>query len=270
LSADLVEAQPEFSSPPVARWRWWVHLILIGGYFVPATVLHRAGPRPLMTNTARGLLIVAGVDFLVFAAVFAIGIAFSRATPDALYLRWRPGWWVVPLGLGYSVAMRIAVAIVMIPIVIFVLITVALANGDAKHFMLTHQPRFEHLLNLTALSSSPAYYWLTITVISLMSAGVREELWRVGTLAGLRALFPTAFDSTKGRITAVALVAVLFGTAHIYLGFIGAIMAGILGFFLGVIIVGHRSVWPAVFAHWLLDATSFAALPFLVKQLPHT
>jgi membrane protease YdiL (CAAX protease family) len=273
LSADLIDARPELaapSPPPVARWRWWLHLILIGGFFVPATLLHRDRTRPVLTNSPSGLLIVAGIDFLLFAAVFGVAISFSRATPDNLYLRWRPGWWVIPLGLGYSIAMRIAAAIVMLPIVAFVLLTVALANGGVKDFMQTHQPHWDHLLSVTALASNPVYYWLTITLVSFLSAGVREELWRVGTLAGLRALFPTAFGSTKGQISAVALLALLFGAAHTHLGFMGAITAGILGFFLGVIIVGHRSVWPAIFAHWLLDAATFAALPFLLKQLPHT
>jgi len=35
----------------------------------------------------------------------------------------------------------------------------------------------------------------------------------------------------------------------------------LLGFGLGVIMVLHRSIWPAVIAHGMFDATSLALLP---------
>ncbi len=271
MNADPAKA-PIASAPPspagVARWRWWVHLILIGGYFLPLTFFHRGQTAPVLTNRPAGLLVVSAVDLLVFGIVFGLALLVSRATRDELYLRWRPGWWVLPLGLGYSIAIRIAAAAVMIPIVIGVLLVIALTGGDIHQFMAAHQPRLDHLFNPAVLSSNRAYYWLILTLVSFINAGVREELWRVGTLAGLRALFPNAFASVRGQIAAVALIAILFGAAHVYLGLIGAVMAGILGLLLGIIIVGHRSVWPAVFAHGFLDATSFAAVPFLLNHLP--
>jgi len=42
--------------------------------------------------------------------------------------------------------------------------------------------------------------------------------------------------------------------------------AGILGLFLGVLIVLHRSIWPAVIAHGLFDATSMAVLPWWIEK----
>jgi membrane protease YdiL (CAAX protease family) len=42
----------------------------------------------------------------------------------------------------------------------------------------------------------------------------------------------------------------------------------LLGFLIGIIMVMHRSIWPAVIAHGLFDATSFAILPFLADRLP--
>ncbi len=33
-----------------------------------------------------------------------------------------------------------------------------------------------------------SFFWLTLTLVSFVVAGVREEMWRAGTLAGLRAL----------------------------------------------------------------------------------
>ncbi len=214
-------------------------------------------------------MVVSALDLLVFGVVFAIAVSISRATRDDLYLRWRPGWWVVPLGLGYSVAIRVATLIAMIPVMVVILLIVTLAGGDIHQFMAAHQPRFDHLFNAAAMSSNRTYYWLIVTLISFTNAGLREELWRAGTLAGFRALFPKLFGSTGGQLVAVAISAVIFGAAHAHLGFIGAISAGILGLLLGAIMVNHRSVWPAVFAHGFFDAASFAALPFLLQHMPH-
>jgi membrane protease YdiL (CAAX protease family) len=36
----------------------------------------------------------------------------------------------------------------------------------------------------------------------------------------------------------------------------------VLGIFLGLIMVYHRSIWPAVLAHGFFDATSMAVLPW--------
>ena len=66
---------------------------------------------------------------------------------------------------------------------------------------------------------------------------------------------------------AVALIAVVFGAAQINMGLYAAIIAGLLGLMLGLIIVWHKSIWPAVFAHGFIDATSFAILPFVIDRL---
>jgi len=44
-------------------------------------------------------------------------------------------------------------------------------------------------------------------------------------------------------------------------------MTTLLGFGLGVIMVLHRSIWPAVIAHGMFDATSLALLPWLVEKM---
>lgn len=250
----------------VSRWRWWVHLILIGGYFAAPLFFHRAGTRSELTNSAGGLIFVSAIDILFFAFVFLVAVWISRATRDDLYLRWRPGWSVVPLGLVYSVGIRLVVAIVAI--IVVVLVAVAGVQPDAlRHFMSEHRPQLERIANPEVIQSSPAYYWLSITLISFLNAGIREEFWRVGTLAGLRALFPAAFGSVGGQIVAAGGIAIVFGAAHARLGFIAAIAAGGLGFMLGIIIIFHRSVWPAVFAHGFFDAATFAALPFIIRHL---
>lgn len=47
---------------------------------------------------------------------------------------------------------------------------------------------------------------------------------------------------------------------------IAAVGAGILGLLLGFIIVLHRSIWPAVIAHGLFDATTLAFLPWVLEK----
>jgi hypothetical protein len=32
----------------------------------------------------------------------------------------------------------------------------------------------------------------------------------------------------------------------------------------------HRSIWPAVIAHGMFDATTFALLPWVIEALPKT
>jgi membrane protease YdiL (CAAX protease family) len=108
-----------------------------------------------------------------------------------------------------------------------------------------------------------------VTLVSFVVAGLREEIWRAGTLAAMRALWPRAFASRGGQYLAVTLIAVLFGAMHLGMGIIAAFMAGVLGFLLGVIMILHRSVWPAVIAHGLFDATTLAILPWSLEKLQH-
>jgi membrane protease YdiL (CAAX protease family) len=112
-----------------------------------------------------------------------------------------------------------------------------------------------------------AYFWLTVTIASFVVAGLREELWRAGTLAALRALWPGLFEARDGQIAGVALIAIVFGLAHLALGLLPAAMAAILGLLLGIIIVAHQSIWPAVIAHGMFDATSFALVPIALQHL---
>jgi membrane protease YdiL (CAAX protease family) len=44
-------------------------------------------------------------------------------------------------------------------------------------------------------------------------------------------------------------------------------LTAVLGFALGLIIVFHRSIWPAVLAHGMFDATTLALLPLLARFL---
>ncbi len=112
------------------------------------------------------------------------------------------------------------------------------------------------------------YFWLTLTLVSFVVAGLREELWRTAFLAGLRQLWPQHFGTRTGRITAVVIAAIVFGFAHLGMGLLAVLIAALIGLGLGLIMIFHRSIWPAVIAHGMFDATTLALLPWIAKKLP--
>jgi membrane protease YdiL (CAAX protease family) len=250
-------------SKQISRRRWWIHLILIGGYFAAAipSALLQTPRRPALLGTTRGLLIVCCVQIALFSIIFGLGWLASRASADQMLLRWRQGWWSVPLGIGYSIAMRMGLAIVLFVIVAILLATRLLSREGIAKFS-ESQNAAEKIVDLAAMQHNRAYFWLTITLASFGVAGLREELWRSGTLAAMRALWPDLFDGRDGQIAGVALIAIVFGLGHLAYGPVAAAMAGILGFLLGIIMVMHQSIWPAVIAHGAFDATTFAFLPW--------
>src|SRR3954463_14079238 len=106
------ESIAETTSTPVAlgpgpRIRWWIHLILIGGYFVPSILFSRAKPHPVLSQNSAGLLTVCAMQMGVFAVVFALGDGSSHAATDQMLELCGPGWWVVLLGFVDSIAIRI-------------------------------------------------------------------------------------------------------------------------------------------------------------------
>ncbi|MFN2541308.1 MAG: CPBP family intramembrane glutamic endopeptidase [Chthoniobacterales bacterium] len=104
---------------------------------------------------------------------------------------------------------------------------------------------------------------MTVTLRSFVVAALPEEMWRAGSLAAMKALWPDSFGDREGQIAAMVVIATVFGMAHLAMGVVAAVMAILLGFFLGILMVVHRSIWPAVFAHGFFNATTFAVLPDL-------
>jgi membrane protease YdiL (CAAX protease family) len=224
-------------------------------------------PGPALSGDARGLLIVCGLEIVLFSLFFGLGWLASRASKEDLFLRWRPRWGVVSMGIIYSIAIRIGLGLVAM-VAVAILLAARVTTPEAlEKFAGANRPDVETIVSVPALQNNSSYYWLTITLVSFVVAGLREELWRAGTLAAMRALWPRAFASTGGQCIAITLIAVLFGAMHLGMGPIAAALAGILGFFLGLIIVLHRSIWPAVIAHGLFDATTFAILPWALEKL---
>jgi membrane protease YdiL (CAAX protease family) len=254
----------------VSRWRWWLHLLLITAYPVFIGAAGWAGGAahgPALSQTPHGLMIACVAELLIFGVAFGLAWLASRASADDLLLRWRNGFWPVPAGIGYSVALRVALGVVMALAGAMLIGTRLISPEALQHFFTANRPDVEAIVDISSMRDNPLYFWLTVTFVSFVLAGLREELWRSAFLGGLRALWPGRFGSRAGQIAAAAVAAVIFGFGHLPQGLVAAILAGLLGLGLGVIMVLHRSIWPAVFAHGMFDATSLALLPWAMQQL---
>jgi uncharacterized protein len=172
----------------------------------------------------------------------------------------RPILW----GMLYSVLLRVAIVIVASVVLVPYL---ALKGGDTAKSVEKFRPKIESVVDSEALKN-PLYLLLTLTGVSFVVAGFREELWRAGVLAGLIGLAPSLFSGRKGQVFAVAIAAAVFGLGHLPQGAGGVFLTGALGFGLGLIIVWRRSVWEAVLAHGFFDATTFAGLYLIVRFFP--
>jgi membrane protease YdiL (CAAX protease family) len=263
--------EPQCHGPVlINRRRWWIHLILIVAYLLLVGVNgweRREDHQPALAHTSGGLLLECAIGLLIFSFVFGLAVMTSRASRDDLWLRWRRGFWPVPLGIGYAVALRVAVGIIMAVLGIVLMVTHVMTPESLREFVTTNRPDVGTIVDVSAMREDPVYFWLALTLVSFVLGGLREELWRSAFLAGLRTLWPKYFGSHGGQIAAVAIVAIVFGLGHLRMGPIAALIAGLLGFGLGVIMVLHRSIWPAVIAHGMFDATSLALLPRVMEKL---
>ena len=255
---------------PVNRRRWWIHLALVCGYLIIAGAVgwgRNSNHSPALTHTVSGLLLVCMLELLFFALVMSLALISSGASRDDLFLRWRGGFLPVPLGIGYSIALRIAVAITMMMVAFIAIVSRVMSPQSLHQFSLAHRPEVEVMVDVSAMRHNPFYFWIVLTLVSFVVAGLREEFWRAAFFSGLRNLWPQSFSSRGGQILAMAVAAIIFGMGHLAMGPVAVVLASLLGFGLGAIIVMHQSIWPAVIAHGVFDATSLALLPWVQELL---
>jgi membrane protease YdiL (CAAX protease family) len=274
----VLPSDPSESPPPIRtttvrqtpRWRWVIHLLVIGvyptfGLFFRLTT-GQVPQGPVLSGNVRGLLLVSALELIVFATFFAAACLISRPSREQLMWRWRPGWWVIPLGVGYSIALRIGLVVIAVVVVSVLAATQTVTPEKVQAYVSANRPDVEAMVSVPAMRSSPVYFWLTITLVSFVVAGIREEMWRAGTLAAMRAVWPRTFGSRLGQCLAITLIAVAFGAMHLRMGVLAAVGAGVLGLLLGLIIILHKSIWPAVIAHGVFDATTLALLPWWIEK----
>lgn len=264
----------EVNRQPVNRGGWAVHLALMTLYIFALLVIGLERNRvvqPALSHSVKGLLMVCGVELGMFGLVFGLACLASRPTAEDLLLRWRGKAQPVWLGAAYSVGLRLLVGFGALFAAGVLVLTKVVSFQHLQDFAMEKRPQVEKMVDVSALRDNPVYYLMALTVVSFVLAGLREELWRVSVLAGLRRVWPGQFGSKAGQLAAVGVVAVIFGLAHWTMGPLAAVMAGLLGVGLGCIMVFHGSIWPAVFAHGFFDCTSIALLPYafeLLRQLP--
>jgi uncharacterized protein len=92
-----------------------------------------------------------------------------------------------------------------------------------------------------------------------MTAGICEEL----LYRGFVMWYVTAWVARLGGgvgwaalILALVITSVLFGAAHIYLGRVPAIKAGVAGLVFGIVVLGSGLIWPAAIMHAAVDLNS--------------
>ena len=221
----------------------------------------------VLSQTVGGLLSVCALELLVFGLIFGLACFASRATRDDLLLRWQGRIKPILLGAGYSIALRFALVLLVIAIGIGLVATRVMSLDSLKDFFSNNRPGVEAIIDVAAMRNNPAYFWLTLTIVSFVVAGLREELWRSAFLAGMKALWPQCFGSRAGQILAVILCAIVFGLGHSAMGSLAVCIAGFLGVGLGLIMIFHGSIWPAVIAHGIFDATSMAMLPWAMAHI---
>jgi len=258
------------TTPAVSRGRWSIHLLLITAYILVTGLLglgRRGTNVAILSRTTGGLLWVCALELLVFGVVFVMAWLASRATRDDLLLRWKGKIKPVLLGAGYSVALRLALALLVIAMSIGLVVSHIMTPDSLKDFFSANRPGVERIIDVAAMRNDPVYFWLTLTVVSFVVAGLREELWRSAFLAGMRGLWPQHFSSRVGQVLAVIICSVIFGFGHLAMGPLAVCFAGVLGVGLGLIMIFHGSIWPAVIAHGLFDATSMAMLPWAMAHI---
>ncbi|MFM7101948.1 MAG: type II CAAX prenyl endopeptidase Rce1 family protein, partial [Verrucomicrobiota bacterium] len=212
--------------------------------------------------TPGGLLQVGGTNLVLFGGVFLVAVALGRPSRRELHGTSAPGWMHWLLGFAWSIALRLGVGVILFPVAAA---SMALRGREGPADLEGFRPKIENLLNPEALAD-PAYLLVCATFISFLVAGLREELWRAGMIAGVARLLAGRVSPRQAELAGVAFAAVVFGFGHLTQGWAGVLLTGVLGLGLGGILILRRSLAEVVIAHGFFDATTFVALAILTNR----
>jgi membrane protease YdiL (CAAX protease family) len=247
-------------------WRVRVALVVLALYVIVPGVLgwfRSQEEEALLPPGSAALLRVCALELTVFAVLLAAVVRTGQVSRVDLLLRWRGGWWVLPRAAGWSVVLRLGVGLALGA----ALVGWQAVRGTPLDSLEDLRPRVEAMVDVEALRD-PVYLALMLTVVSFVLAGLREELWRVGMVSLLGRAFPGLFAGRFGPWLALVPTALIFGMAHIAQGGFGVAATALLGLGLGAVMLWHRSLWDAVFAHGFFNATTFGMLVLLADHLP--
>lgn len=227
-------------------------------------------PGPALPREVPELLKFGVVELAFFAAFWVVAWLLARPTKTELGLRWRGAKRETGWGIFYFLILRLG-PIILVMGLMAVALTVAMMLGyrqeDITHAVQEYQKhnvKPERMVSQHALRTDPIYMLVVTTFVSFIVAGLREELWRTFSMTAMNHLFPRHWKPTKRAVVAVSLTAVIFGLGHYSVqGMLGVIVTTLLGLVLGTAIVHRKSIWPAVIAHGLFDATTFLAISLL-------
>jgi membrane protease YdiL (CAAX protease family) len=261
-----VISEPAPPAPSIGRWRWWVHLSILTAYPILmglAGAFMQPGKGPLLPSDPLQLAAGVGNELLLFGLVFLLAWSASRASFEDLRLGWTRG--LTPVGRGFLYGIGLQVAVMLLGIIIRAIVAISGGQVEALDKL---QPEYERLVDPNELANKPIYLWMNVTLVSFVMGGLREEFWRSGMLAGLGGVAPKVFGTPKGQVWAVCVTAVCFGLGHLAQGWGGVVVTSILGVALGMILLWHRTIWTAVFAHGFFDAASFWLIYLVAKYAP--
>ena len=107
------------------------------------------------------------------------------------------------------------------------------------------------------VTQSPAHFAMWIVLVAIFAAGIGEELlWRGFLMDRLERL-----PGLSGHAWAIiGIQAVLFGLPHLYQGWGGVIITGVVGLFFGWLRYNRRgNLWTLIIAHILVDVIMMSA-----------
>lgn len=256
---------------PVARWRWLVALVLCLSYILVPTLLNNLqspgeGAAKLPANSFQ-LVFFGAIQMAIFGVFWLLFWLFSRANREQLFWQNPRPWAAFGWGLAYSIGLRLLLAAIVVALATFFVIVAGVKPDQFSDFVVKNRFPTEKLVAPKALQD-PIYVGLMTTYIAFVIAALREELWRAATLAALLQLFPASWHPNRKWAGAILVSSLVFGLGHWYQGWIGVCATTILGAGLGWSFWRHKSLWPAFWAHGLIDATTFLALAAMGGQIP--
>ncbi len=116
-------------------------------------------------------------------------------------------------------------------------------------------PDVGHVMDM--VTQSPAHFAMWIVLVAIFAAGIGEELlWRGFLMDRLQRL-----PGLSGRAWAIiGIQGALFGLPHLYQGWGGVIITGVVGLFFGWLRYNRRgNLWTLIIAHILVDVLMMSA-----------
>jgi membrane protease YdiL (CAAX protease family) len=91
--------------------------------------------------------------------------------------------------------------------------------------------------------------------------GIHEEvLFRGFFLSRMRAV-------SRSSAVAIIVTSLIFGLLHFYQGLLGIFQTTMIGLFLAIVVTYSRTLWPAIIAHAVFDATNLLIMPWVLRAV---